>query len=122
LKILRIGFLEEYYFLNLTGITLPSKEVKLPDYVDAVDLTVNCDKLCDIPMGRMGTVDRQHEFKYNALPGECPRFENCSRFRLIPVDKGMFQSIPRNIPLSTRWSVGTGSPGTGAGLISVKIR
>ena len=75
-------------------ITPPSKDVKLPDYVDADDLSVTCDKLCDIPMRRMGTIDRQHEFKCNAQPGECPRFENCSRFRFIPVDKGVFQSIP----------------------------
>lgn len=80
-----------------TGVELikpPSKEVKLPEDVDAVDLTVTCDELCDIPMRRMGTVDRQHEFKCNALSGECQCFENCPRFRFIPVEKGVFQSIP----------------------------
>lgn len=75
-------------------ITPPSKEIKLPDNVDGEDLTVTCDKLCEIPMRRMGTVDRHHEFKCNAQPGECTRLESCPRFRLIPIDHGVFQSIP----------------------------
>ncbi len=80
-----------------TGVELiapPSQKVKLPDNVDVEDLTVTYDDLCEIPMLRLGSEDRCHEFKCNAKPGECIRSDSCPQFRQIPIDKGVFQSIP----------------------------
>ncbi|NQU64696.1 MAG: transposase [SAR324 cluster bacterium] len=75
-------------------ITPPSQKTKLPDNVEVENLAVTFDDLCEIPMRRIGNEGRCHEFKCNAQPGQCMHSDNCPQFRLIPIDKGVFQSIP----------------------------
>jgi hypothetical protein len=74
-------------------ITAPSSKSELPENVCPETLAVTCDDLCDIPMIYMGRVEGGHEFQCGAEPGECFRAD-CSRCRLVPFDKGHFQSIP----------------------------
>ncbi len=88
---------EEGAILQETGVDLitpPSQKIKLPDHVDLKTAEVTYDNYCDIPMRRLGSEDRYHEYKCDAQPGECMRSDCCPKYRFIPVDKGVFQSIP----------------------------
>ena len=58
------------------------------------NLAVTCDDFCEIPMLRMGLTEQGHEYKCNAVDGECPRSCCCPQFRIIPFDNGHFQRMP----------------------------
>jgi hypothetical protein len=85
--------------LSETGvhlITPASSKTKLPVDVEPKTLSVTCHDLCDIPMVRLGlgVTTEGHEYKCNALPGECSRGCRCQKYRVIPFDNGHFQRMP----------------------------
>ena len=68
-------------------------KVSLPANVDAQTLQVKFDDFCEIPMKYIGIEEQGHEFKCDAQPGQCHRFELCPKFRHIACDNGCFQRI-----------------------------
>jgi hypothetical protein len=85
--------------LESTGVELitpPSQNVVLPDHVDPDDFSVMHSELCETPMLRLGKEGQSHEYKCNAEPGQCEHVASCSKARFIPIDNGVFQSIPTN--------------------------
>lgn len=80
-----------------TGVTVttpPSGKVLLPQHTDSVTGSVYCHANCEIPMVHVGVEDQKHEYKCNAVAGECPFSGSCQRCRFLPVDSGIFQRIP----------------------------
>lgn len=89
--------------LSETGVRLitpASSKTNLPVDVDPETLTVTCHDLCDIPMVRLGITPEGHEYKCNALPGECSSECKCQKYRVIPFDNGHFQRMPLDSQLS----------------------
>ena len=74
-------------------ITPASSKIKVPVNVEPETLTVTCHGSCDTPMVRLGLTAEGHEYKCNALPGECSRSHCCQKFRIIPFDNGYFQRM-----------------------------
>ena len=86
-----------------TGVivtTPPSSKVLVPRYIDIDRGAVYCHESCSIPMLHLGVADERHEYKCSALAGECQSSATCSQCRFIPVDRGLFQRIPRHVKLT----------------------
>lgn len=82
---------------NETGTivtTPPSKTVLLPANVDKSSGAVFGNDFCNIAMHQIGFENQTHEYKCGATPGECPHVDICPQYRLIPLDRGLFQQIP----------------------------
>lgn len=75
-------------------ITPPKAKASIPENVDIETMQVTCHDMCTIPMEYMGVEEQGHEFKCEALAGECPYADNCPQYRFIPLDSGFFQRIP----------------------------
>lgn len=77
------------------AIITPARcNVNIPDFVDVEAKNVFCNKNCIIPMEYVGiTEDMQHEYKCNAMWGECFFSFSCPKYRLIPFDTGYFQRV-----------------------------
>ncbi len=85
-----------------TGVivtTPPSSKVSLPEHTDAENGAVFCNDECSFPMLHVGTEGQNHEYKCRVNSGECQYSNTCSRYRVIPVDGGLFQRIPHNTDL-----------------------
>jgi hypothetical protein len=82
-----------YEETGVTLITPPSADTKLPENVDPETCAVTLDDMCETPMLRLGCTTDGHEYKCNAVAGECPRSCSCSQYRFIPFDNGVFQRI-----------------------------
>jgi hypothetical protein len=82
-----------------TGVivtTPPSSTVKLQENIDAETSCVFIDDRCEIPMCHVGSDGQNHEFKCGAETGQCFFAPSCPKYRMIPLDKGLFQRIPNN--------------------------
>jgi hypothetical protein len=82
---------------NETGVmvtTPPSSKVLTPENVTAGTGKVFCHSECAIPMRHVGGDGQEHEFKCGAEPGECPYSDRCPKYRLMPMDAGLFQRVP----------------------------
>ena len=80
-----------------TGVivtTPPSATVDLPENVDGGTGAVFCHDECSLPMQHVGFKDQEHEYKCDALPGECSRLHSCPQYRFLAMDRGLFQRIP----------------------------
>ena len=80
-----------------TGVivtTPPSAKVLPPQHTDSETGSVFCHAHCDIPMSHVGIENQMHEYKCNAVKGECSIPGRCSQYRFVPVDGGIFQQIP----------------------------
>jgi hypothetical protein len=104
---------------DLTVITPPKANVKLPEHVDKETGAVYLDKWCETPMAYLGKTDQAtassllrlgpsprraaltsaggHEFSCNASPDECIHYPTCHKHREIPVDSGIFGQIPAQL-------------------------
>ena len=83
--------------LDETGVYIvapPCKKTGLPDNVVKFPIRVTRNDSCQIPMKALGATNEGHEFKCNANPGECIFETSCSKYRVIPFDKGHFQPMP----------------------------
>lgn len=79
-----------------TGVrvtTPPSFRVQAPEHTDAQSGAVFCHGGCMVAMRHLGVEDGCHEFKCDALAGECDYAGACPQYRLIPLDRGQFQRI-----------------------------
>lgn len=74
--------------------TPPSSKVSLPEYVETDTGSVFCHAECSFPMLYLGSEKQNHEYKCNAVPGECKYSSSCPQYRFIAVDGGLFQRIP----------------------------
>ena len=86
-------------FFAETGVTLvtpPSAKTTLPENVDPETFAVTLDDLCETPMRHLGCSVDGHEYKCDASTAECLRAIDCSQFRTIPFDDGVFQRIVMN--------------------------
>ena len=85
-----------------TGVivtTPPSANVSLPEHTDADTGVVFCHGECSFPMLHVGIENQNHEYKCNAVSGECPFSSTCSQYRFLPIDGGLFQRIPHHTDL-----------------------
>ena len=85
-----------------TGVivtTPPSANVSLPEHTDADTGAVFCHGECSFPMLHVGIENQNHEYKCNAVSGECLFVNNCSQYRFLPIDRGLFQRIPYHTDL-----------------------
>lgn len=85
-----------------TGVivtTPPSSKALLPEYVDGKSGTVFCNDSCTIAMHHVGFEHQIHEYKCGAESGECQHSSNCTEYRTIQMDSGLFQQIPYEIEL-----------------------
>ncbi len=78
---------------EVTLITPPPADKKLPENVNPENYSVTLDDMCDVAMCRIGSTTDGHEYKCNAAPGECIRSSSCSQCRIVPFDNGVFQRI-----------------------------
>jgi len=82
-----------------TGVivtTPPSSKVKLPENIDSETGHVFIDDKCETPMCHVGNDGQDHEFKCGAEPGQCFLAPSCPKYRIIPLDRGLFQRIPNS--------------------------
>jgi hypothetical protein len=82
-----------------TGVivtTPPSSKVKLPENIDSETGHVFIDDKCETPMCHVGSDGQDHEFKCGAEPGQCFLAPSCPKYRIIPLDRGLFQRIPNS--------------------------
>ncbi|MCP4753069.1 MAG: transposase [Proteobacteria bacterium] len=91
-----------YEEAGVAVVTPPSANTKLPENVDPDVFSVTLDDICDIPMIRDGYAENEHLYKCGAVAGECPRSNECSRYRTVPFDNGVFQRIVVDNELANR--------------------
>ena len=83
---------------KVTVITAPKANVNLPEHVDKENKAVYLNNNCEVPMSYVGkTTDGYHEYKCNAVYGECIYGPVCPQYRQIPIDSGCFGQIPVHI-------------------------
>lgn len=80
---------------DISVVTPPDKNVKVPDNVDPERGFVYMDEFCETAMGFMGRADSGHEFKCGA--DDCPRSRLCPQYRVVPFDSGFFGRIPDQV-------------------------
>ena len=88
-----------------TGVILttpPSDKVSAPEHTNTETGAVFCHAQCEYPMIHVGVEKQQHEYKCNASAGECMLSGKCPRYRMLPVDGGLFQHIPHHTDLIQR--------------------
>jgi len=82
-----------------TGVvvtTPPSAKVLPPENTCNETGSVYCHGECTIPMQHVGTQGQNHEYKCNVVARQCSHSGTCSRYRFIPMDRGIFQRIPHH--------------------------
>jgi hypothetical protein len=88
-----------------TGVILttpPSAKVSAPEQTNTETGAVFCHAQCECPMIHVGVENQQHEYKCNTSAGECMLTGKCPRYRMLPVDGGLFQHIPHHTDLIQR--------------------